>query len=285
MDPRNLVAHCAAADGGVVSRRRLVREGIDGGIVDDLRRRGDLRLIRRGWYHLPGAKSDVVEVVHAGAVLTCVSALEYRTGVWIPPRDGRLHVRWSEHRSRPRFRRQCRSFHPMRTPTRAVDPLNVALTCAANCLPADLFVAVLDSTLRMPVPFVIEDLRHVFGGAPERVTRLLDRLDPQAGSGTESITRFRLQSARIQVRSQVSIPGVGRVDLLVGDKLIIECDSESYHGGAQRRADIRRDRTATVGNYRILRVDYNDVMGGWDEFFAEVADLVRRGRHRGAPDF
>ncbi|WP_049825899.1 hypothetical protein [Tsukamurella paurometabola] len=166
-----------------------------------------------------------------------------------------------------------------------MDPLGIALTCAANCLPADILVAVLDSTLRMPVPFTTENLRRLFANAPQRVTGLLDRLDPYAGSGTESITRFRLQRAGIRVRSQVQIPGVGRVDLLVGDKLIIECDSEAYHGGAQRRADIRRDRAATVGNYRILRVDYHDVMGGWDGFFAEVTAVIKRRRHRGAPDF
>lgn len=285
MNTGELVQRIAAEDGGVVSRRHLVRSGADREQVDDLRRRGALEPIRRGWYALPGATPAVVATVKAGAVVACVSALKYRSGIWIPPNQKRLHVRWSEHRQRPKFTEHCRSHTPLATPVRAIDSLGDALRCAANCLDPDMFVAVLESTFRLPSLYNSADLRVCFDGAPGRVAGLVDRLDPLAGSGTESVVRFRLQSLRIKVRSQVEIPGVGRVDLLVGDRLIIECDSDGYHGGDQRKKDYRRDRTSTVGNYRVLRVDYDEVMDEWDDVLQEILALVRRGRHRGAPDF
>lgn len=303
MDLIELIA--ALADGGVVSRARLIAHGADPREISALRHAGTLTVIRRGWYAITGADPAVVAAVRSGAALTCVSALRFAPGVWVPPGITRSHVRWPVHRapaaaaSRARTGRardraggtpstpgstdrsaRCHSHHGLAPPTRAVDPLPVALQCAANCLSDDYLVAVLDSTLRMPNPYSEADLREIFDGAPQRVLRLLDRLDPLAGSGTESVTRIRLQNHHVLVRSQVVIEGLGRVDLLVGEKLIVECDSRAFHNDAQRAEDNRRDRVATVGGYRVLRIDYAEVMFGWDAVFADVMDLVRTRRHR-----
>ncbi|MGX9295729.1 endonuclease domain-containing protein [Tsukamurella paurometabola] len=169
------------------------------------------------------------------------------------------------------------------TSLRAVDPLHLALQCAVNCIDEDYVVAVLDSLLRSPDPHTVQEVRDVFEGAPLRIQRLLGDLDPAAQSGTESVTRHRLRSANIRVRSQVTIPTVGRVDLLVGDRLIIECDSRGFHDDAhQRREDARRDRKSTVGGYHVLRIDYADVMFGWDSVFADITDMACSRRHLGA---
>lgn len=132
----------------------------------------------------------------------------------------------------------------------------------------------------MPNPYSENELRAIFEGAPQRVLRLLDKVDPRAGSGTESVTRVRLRNANVLVRSQVEIEDVGRVDLLVGERLILECDSREFHNDRQRTEDNRRDRVATVGGYRVLRIDYAEVMFGWDAVLADVMDLVRTRRHR-----
>ena len=69
----------------------------------------------------------------------------------------------------------------------------------------------------------------------------------------------------------------------IGDRLIIECDSTGFHNDAhQRREDARRDRKSTVGGYHVLRIDYADVMFGWDSVFADITDMVRSRRHLGA---
>ncbi|CAM3790765.1 endonuclease domain-containing protein [Tsukamurella strandjordii] len=279
MDTLDLIAR--HADGGVISRRRLLGLGADPVEISRLRHAGAFTVIRPGWYATSTARPQVVAAVRAFATVTCVSALAF-TPVWVPP-DRRVHLRWPAHRVARGA--PCRAHRPLATPVRAVDPLPLALQCAANCLAPDYLVAVLDSTLRMPRPYSIGDLRQCFDGAPRRVSALLDALDPMAGSGTESIVRFRLRRAHMGVRTQVQIAHVGRVDLLVGDKLIIECDSRAHHNDEQRRADNRRDRAATLGDYRVLRIDYADVMFDWDAVFAEITAIVRTGRHRGRTRF
>lgn len=271
----------AGPDGGVVSRRGALAAGADAAEIERLRRTGDIVAIRPGWYRLPGADPVVVAAVRTGAVLTCVSALRLHPGMWVPPHRTKTHLRRARHR-RTASHQDCDAGHPMSSPIRAVDPLPDALRCAARCLEADEFVAVLDSTLRrVGDRYTTGDLREIFGSRSQQVLRLLDFVDPLAGSGTESLVRFRLQYARITVRSQVEIPGIGRVDLLVGDRLIIECDSTEYHSGPQRLEDNRRDRAATRGDYRVMRVDYSEVIGNWPSIYAEILDIVRTGRHRG----
>lgn len=328
------------ADAGVISRARLIDLGADAREISRLRHAGILVVIRRGWYSIDGADPVVVAAVRGGGTLTCVSALRFTPGVWVPPGITRTHIRWPEHlapaarapssrgmhtrtghptkparpgrepaRTRQQGtvahgpaapsrsvrraaapplrtpgttdrRRRCRSHRGVSTPTRAIDPLAGALQHAAHCLSEDYFVAVLDSTLRMPNPYSEADLRQIFAGAPHRVLRLLDRVDPLAGSGTESVTRFRLRTAHVGVRSQVEIEDLGRVDLLVGERLIVECDSKEHHNNVQRREDNRRDRVAVLGGYRVLRFDYDDVMFRWDTVLAEIMDIVRSRRHR-----
>lgn len=280
MTTLELIAQMAAASGGVVSRRALIRGGADAAEIERLRSRGVISAVRRGWYSAPGAKPIVVAAVKNGAALTCVSALPYYPGVWVPPGDGRTHLRWPRHLKHRRTHRQCRAYRTLPSPVHAVDPLVTTLLCAANCVSDENLVAVLDSVLRLPDPVTIDDLRVAFDGAPRRISRLLGLLDPKAGSGTESLTRYRLHCLGIRTRSQVALPW-GIVDLLAGEKLVIECDSEEYHGGAQRRADLRRDRIAVRGDYRVMRIDYQDVIANWDAVRDDILDIVRTDRHRG----
>ncbi|NKY19637.1 endonuclease domain-containing protein [Tsukamurella spumae] len=302
------------ADAGVISRARLITLGADAREISKLRHARVLVVIRRGWYATAVADSAVVAAVRNGGTLTCVSAVKFTPGVWVPPGITRTHIRWPEHLAPPARakagrakagrakagrearqrashgtaaspgttdrRHRCHSHRGVRTPTRAIDPLAVALQHAAHCLSDDYLVAVLDSTLRMPNPYSEEDLREIFEGAPQRVRRLLDRLDPLAGSGSESVTRIRLQNAHVTVRSQVEIEDLGRVDLLVGERLIVECDSKEHHNNEQRTEDNRRDRIAVLAGYRVLRFDYDDLLFRWDTVFAEIMTIVRARRHR-----
>ncbi|NMD55092.1 MULTISPECIES: type IV toxin-antitoxin system AbiEi family antitoxin domain-containing protein [Tsukamurella] len=280
MDTPAFIARIAAHNGGVVSRRQLVREGVDVAEIERLRSRRVITPVRRGWYATPDARPIVLAAVKCGAAITCVSALEYYPGVWIPPRRSQTHLRWPRHLKHQRTHRQCRAFRSLATPTSAVDPLPVAVLCAAQCLADEEIVAVLDSLLRPPNLWTVQDVRALFDGAPKRIVRLLGLLDPASGSGTESIVRYRLHCLGITVRTQVPLPW-GIVDLLLGDKFVVECDSEGYHGGAQRRADLRRDRIAVRGDYRVMRIDYEDVIANWEEIRDDILDIVRTDRHLG----
>lgn len=274
-----LITGLARANGGVVSRRALLRAGADAAEIESLRGRGTITGIRPGWYAVSDARPIVVAAVKAGAAITCVSALRFHPDVWIPPGQSTTHLRRPRHLTHRSTHRRCRAHRALPTPIHAVDPLPIALLCAANCLPDEQMVAVLDSVLHSAT-LSSDDLQELFVGAPQRIARLLGLLDAAAESGTESITRYRLHCLGISVRSQVVLPW-GRVDLLVGDKLVIECDSEGFHSGSRRRADLRRDRLAVRGDFRVMRIDYEDVMSDWDRVREDILDIVRTGRHRG----
>lgn len=130
----------------------------------------------------------------------------------------------------------------------------------------------------------LADLRGEVSAAPKRVRDLLEICDRRAESGTETMARLRFRSRRIRLRIQVYVPGVGRVDLLVGDRLIIECDSAEHHISRRNYAnDRRRDRRAIAKGYLVIRLTYEEVLFGWDEVMADIVAIIKRGDHLGAP--
>jgi len=268
---------------GVYSTSHLAAGGLARPAIRRLVECGKLTRLRQGWYAEPAADSAVIEAVRAGGVLGCLSALRMWE-VWVPPTD-RVHVRLSAHR-RPRPRQSCHGFGDQPRLNDPVDPLLVAFGAAARCLVGgtrrngDSLIAIADSILNS-TRLEIADLRGALAAAPPRIRRLLDMCDGAAQAGTESLVRIRLTTLNIVVRTQVVIPGVGRVDLLVGERLIIECDSRAHHTAASNyQEDRRRDRAALAAGYLVLRVTYADVMYRWDEVLADILKLTRRHDHR-----
>ncbi len=241
--------------------------------------RGDLTRVRSGWYALPEVDPLIVAAARAGGAAGCVSGLAVR-GLWVPPGDA-LHI------AVPRNARRIRatpgtivhwtglpgSAHPLATLEECV---RVAVRCSE---PAAAF-AIVESVLRsrrnaswMP--------RLLSASPPDRRDLLL-----QAGtvseSGTESIVAFHLTRLGIPFRPQVGIPGVGRVDFVLGDRLVIEADSEEHHGKLkQRRRDLKRDVLATALGFTTIRLDYMQVMYDWTTAELAIRSALARGDHVG----
>ncbi|MEO6943293.1 MAG: hypothetical protein ABI053_01105 [Lacisediminihabitans sp.] len=76
---------------------------------------------------------------------------------------------------------------------------------------------------------------------------------------------IQLRRAGYRARSQDHPPGIGTVDLLVDDWLIIELDSRNDHGGADNQLRDRvRDGNAVIGSYgheRFLWEQVRESMG------------------------
>ncbi len=262
------IAHVLAANGGVVSTAQLRAAGMSA--------RGWLP-VRRGWYAAPSADPQVVRAVSAGGVLSCVSALRLHR-VWVP--DSALHVRYSS-RAR-RSRAGVRSCHPYRLDppiVGAVDPVDIALAAAANCLGTEGLIVVLDSMLNTQM-IEMADARAIVAASRYAHLNLAERCDAKSESGTETIIRLRLHALGIHVRSQVNIQGVGRVDFLVGDRLIIEADSREHHL-PRYQSDRTRDRVATGLGFLVIRLTYEDVVYRWDVVCADILSVIRRRAHRG----
>jgi very-short-patch-repair endonuclease len=110
--------------------------------------------------------------------------------------------------------------------------------------------------------------------------RIYDLSDGRSQSGLETLARLRLRSLGLRVRVQVKISDIGRVDLLIGDRLVIELDGDQWHSTPeQREEDRRRDSAMVALGYLVLRAGYWRVLDDWGGFEREVLAVVRRKDH------
>jgi very-short-patch-repair endonuclease len=146
------------------------------------------------------------------------------------------------------------------------------------CQPRTSAIATIDSALNSRL-ISRNQLREILSHLPASHAVIDTLADGRAQSGLETFARLRLGSKRIRVRIQVDVPGVGRVDTLIGDRLILELDSRSHHLGDNYEKDRTRDLHAIESGYVVLRVSYHRVMHDWASIERVVLALVRRGDH------
>ncbi|HEY4226396.1 MAG TPA: DUF559 domain-containing protein [Pseudolysinimonas sp.] len=202
--------------------------------------------VRAGWYVSVDTHPDVVEAVRAGGSLTCRAALRHH-GVWTVP--GATHVRIGPHDRRllpdPPLHRLAG------TASGGIDDLPTALRAAARCLPAEQLVCAIDSILNAEA-MSLSDLEGTLDSPRGR--RLIGLADGRSQSGLETLARLRLRSRGLRLRIQMQIGTVGRVDILIGDRLIIELDGDEWHSTAQQReTDRRRDSALIALGYLVMR--------------------------------
>ena len=81
----------------------------------------------------------------------------------------------------------------------------------------------------------------------------------------------------------MAITAVGRVDFLIGDRLIIEVDGKPNHASSSmRHKDLIRDANAAARDFVTLRFDYAMVVHDWplveSAILAQVAADATSGR-------
>lgn len=239
------------------------------------------RLLRAGpWYAEPTTKQAVVAALRAGARPTCVTAADHH-GLWVPPVTG-THVISRRGAAVPTgfVTHGWHSAWPEPSPVASVP---ILLEHAVRCLdPLDVGILV-DSALHQRL--VREcDVAALITGAPRAVRAVLARTTALAESGTESKVRLFLQLRGVTVTPQAQIDGVGRVDLLVGNRWIIEADSRAHHTGeAEYASDRRRDRDALERGYLTSRLTHQDVFGGWEATMRWILSVLRTGQHLHRP--
>lgn len=260
---------------GHLTTRELRDRGISERALARMLGDGSLRRVRRGWYATQGADPDVGVAIRAGGSLTCVSALR-KLGVWVLP-DARLHVavgRGAVVRADPSIVLHWQRERSSAVVHTAADSLGWAL----RCLSTRDAVVVADSAVHGQV-LAEEEVIAICGGSA-RGRKVAALLDPAAESGLETIARLALRSRRVSLRSQVQIAGIGRVDLLIGDRLVLELDGREWHdrpGDFER--DRARDRALVAAGYVVMRVSYRQVMTEWPRIEAQILALVRRREH------
>ncbi len=124
------------------------------------------------------------------------------------------------------------------------------------------------------------ELRQKFAGLPRRYRRILARSDAGSQAGTETLVRLRLRAIGFLLRIQVQVRGVGRVDLLVGDRLVLECDSHEWHWLEDSyEKDHERDAVLIQKGYLVLRLTYSQIINDWPRMESIIRGIVARGDH------
>lgn len=267
-----------ARGGGVVSLRRLSAEGLDRAAQRRLVAEAGLELIRPGWYRQAGAHAAIVRAVMAGGSSTCIDALSLR-GAWRPHGSLPVHARFARARDATAGVLAHVAPGPRQPVLDPLDSAELAARCLPRCALGDQAVAVLDSALRRGV-ISVADLSAALRSAGKAGERLARQVDPSAESGTESMLRMLLRRATIRFRTQMKVWGVGRVDFLIGDRLVLEADGLEFHTGEQVQRDRDRDNALERLGFHVLRFTYADIVRDPERVMATIRAVMARREHR-----
>lgn len=273
------IATFLASRGGPASSADLGRAGFTRYRISQAVAEGAVVRIRRGHYVLARENSAVRSAREAGGLLTCVSAAPiYR--LWTLAPASELHLCVGHRRTPPGTvaHGSCRHARHAWLP---VAGLADVLIHALHCLPElEALVMVQCAAGRgdISLPF----LRAKLGGNRNaRARAVLDLVIPRADSVLEVLANTVFLRAGLKVRRHVEIPGVGEVDFLVEDCLIVETDGESHLQPQQVKKDRGRNNASLVAGYLKLRFGYDVVVHHPERMLAQVLEVLEQ-RRRGA---
>ncbi|MFW2512461.1 type IV toxin-antitoxin system AbiEi family antitoxin domain-containing protein [Demequina sp. SO4-13] len=263
-----------AARGGAASWAQLRALGVTRAA---LARAVDARAVfrvARGVYALPASPRIVHLEAAWRAQRTCITALR-AWGLPAPSVDSKAHVAIPHSRSLTASQRRSLEvrLHWVRGPVAHAGTVLGALDCASMCLSAQDQLAAVDAALNGGL-LTVADLDHLLITPPSRAQWLRDSCDPSCQSPLETFARVALREAGLPVATQVHLPGVGRVDFVVDDAVVVEVDGSTYHMNERSFwDDRRRDRVTQVGGRLALRFTRQDV----ERDLAGLVDTVTRG--------
>ncbi|WP_166644500.1 DUF559 domain-containing protein [Microbacterium sp. BK668] len=258
------------------------RAGYGPGLIARAVEQGLVQRIRRSWIVGMDADHPTIASLRAGGRITCVSALA-RIGIWVPPgasADPRVHVAVAGNASR--FDSAGLRVHwgkgPAPIALRAVveHPLNV-LFHVSECLELTPALAVWDSAANKSVVSAAALARVEWRG--RRAQELARATSVLSDSGLETHAAVGFRALGLGVRQQVWIGGQP-VDLLIGDRLVVQVDGAHHLDKTQRRRDISHDAKLRLMGYTVFRFDYQQVLFDWPLVESTVTMAVAQGLHR-----
>lgn len=241
-------------------------------------------VLRRGHcYHLPGCDEAVVAARAVGGALTCISAAQVHgfallaaTGphVAVAVRRTVDHPGTVIHREAPAL--LTADAHPLMPDGPPVVRPAEALARLLRCQEPLVAIAAVDSALNRRATTAAEIASLLIGPGSARAHRTLGECDGRSQSVLESVARVVLRRDGLRVEPNVRIDGVGFVDLLVEDHVVVELDGFDYHGDRRAfRDDRRRDRALVAQGYVVLRFTWDDVVRDPDAVRRAVLAVLR----------
>ncbi|MCM3656784.1 type IV toxin-antitoxin system AbiEi family antitoxin domain-containing protein [Agromyces mediolanus] len=284
--PPALVRRRCFRSGGVARTSELAASGIDRSSLARAVADGEIVRLREGVYAVPDLPVPVQTAIRHGGALGCLSRV-HAAGLWVLEPPETVHVSMPR-TGRRRRHEGCRCVtHWSRAP--ATEPrasLEEALLQLHGCRGSEEFFVALESAMRKR--FLTKPrVAALRARLPAKHRWLVDFARWNADSGLESLLRLRLRSLGLELRSQVRVPGVGRVDFVLGDRVILEADGKANHvdapdspsSASKRHKDLVRDAAAAALGFETLRFDYALIVHDWPTVEAAILALVAGGRH------
>lgn len=266
---------------GVFSAQQLVEQGWSRERIEEARLDGHIRRLRWGWYAVPHADEAAIRAIKAGGRLGCLSALRVH-GLWIPAHP-MPHVMFGPGKAVPS--RDDLVIHRAHNHAReAVFSIEDSLAQVVHRHDAETTLMAMESAVNLG-HISPATARTMLAAAPTTHHKgVVKYFEPRSESGSETRLRLFLQQRGVPVRSQVWIDGVGRVDLLAGESLILEADSEEFHGspGAVTN-DRRRDVAATERGYARHRFTHRQLFFEWPSTQDFLSRILSSGHHLRPP--
>ncbi|MGO1285663.1 MAG: endonuclease domain-containing protein [Brachybacterium sp.] len=268
----------------VRTRHELESAGYTRRQIDALLQEGRMFRLAPGLYGSPLTPPHITQALRRNHRVTCINALKLY-GFWVPPTSSRHEARLrGGRRSGDTLGLPEVVLHdpPLRNwpDPHPVLPLPIAVEHALHCLDDDGAAIVLESGLHESLLSDADVVDAMSALSARRRDGILPlRHDAQSGTETK-VTRY-LRKRGVRVRTQVEIPGIGRVDLLAGERLIIECDSVLRHSSPEQvNTDRARNLEAAHLGYAVLRLSYPQIMVTWDQTSQTLLDMIRADEHR-----
>lgn len=257
--------------GRMARTSELRRLGVSESELTRAVRSGEVARPRQGVYALPDTAERLMHAAAHGGTVGCCSAAEL-LGLWTLETPAETHV-WMGRAGTARLScADCRIHWDDGTVSvGALPPVANVLLQISSCAGEETFFAALESALRQSL-LAPGDIAWLWHRLPASMRWLVGFARADADSGLESLIRLRLHRLGIDVQTQVLITGVGEVDFVIGERLIIEADGYDNHGEAgDRLKDLRLDAAASARGYETLRFTYAMIVHEWQT----VIDAIR----------
>ncbi|HXH36619.1 MAG TPA: type IV toxin-antitoxin system AbiEi family antitoxin domain-containing protein [Plantibacter sp.] len=269
--------------GGIATRRQLLAAGFTGPELTAAVREAVISRVRQGYYASQSTPIASRVAVRIGGAVGCLTAAG-TYGFW-DGMDARVHVSVPHLASRLRTRQPLVAFPSARRSDVFPEPVvlhwtaeprphvagpetwrvsrDEALRQVMHCAEAEDAIACWETALSSGT-LPQDTLARIASGLPMHLRRRAALVQAGAESGPESLVGQRLVRAGFAVRRQAVFAGIGRVDLLVGERLVVEVDGFAYHSDPARfESDRRRDALLTAAGQVVIRLSFRQVMFDW----------------------
>lgn len=270
MDPM----HFLRTRGGVARTAALRKAGITKSTLAKMVQDGSLTTLRRGIYAMADAEPDIVAAFRANGILTCASARRFYR-LWELSKPRGLHLSCGNGLIQPGILDHAQGTHP-RHPYLPVAGLADVLLHSLRCLPELEALVMVQSAVSSGLITTTFLGQKLPGNRNGKARAVLDLALPRADSLLEVLAHTHFVRAGLRVRMHVDLPGVGEVDCLINDCLVVELDGSTHLEPRQARKDQYRNNASIKGGLLTLRYYYADVVHRPEEMVNEVISVLRK---------